>query len=303
MQAIGALAFAAGLGIAFLGPVEMYCFYLFGHGGRFYYEGFGFGSFMFANIAVQIVGYYFIGAAGMALGYGHLRLRRWARSLALTLLWFWLVAGMPLLVVAYGMYVQAKEPSLATVVLTLPLAALLYPVAPLVLLRFYQSESVAATFASHDPAATWLDSIPLPVRGFCLVSCLYIFSFHVAILLNGAFPLMGALLTGLKGIVALDCSIFVLAGLTWGLARLKPWAWWGSLLAFGFLTVSSALTFARTSFEDLLLRLELPATETEAFLNVPFLDYHPVVPAVIPLLATIAILLALRQYFRPSLGT
>ena len=40
----------------------MYCFYLFSEGGRFHYEGFGFGSFMFGNIASQIVGYYLIAA-------------------------------------------------------------------------------------------------------------------------------------------------------------------------------------------------------------------------------------------------
>ena len=110
--------------MAFIGPLEMYCFYLFSEGGRFHYEGFGFGSFMFANIAAQIVGYYLIALVAIPLGYGHVkRLRwartlsltngassrvriqegyghvkrlRWARTLSLTLLGFWLVAGIPL---------------------------------------------------------------------------------------------------------------------------------------------------------------------------------------------------------------
>jgi hypothetical protein len=42
--AIGVLSLLAGIGIAFLGPVEVYCFYLFSEGGRFHYEGFGFGD-------------------------------------------------------------------------------------------------------------------------------------------------------------------------------------------------------------------------------------------------------------------
>ena len=52
---IGAFLFLSGIAIGFLGPLEMYCFYLFSKGGRFSYEGFGFGSFMFGNIAMQIM--------------------------------------------------------------------------------------------------------------------------------------------------------------------------------------------------------------------------------------------------------
>ena len=37
---IGVVLLLLGLAAAFLGPVEMYCFYLFSEGGRFHYEGF-----------------------------------------------------------------------------------------------------------------------------------------------------------------------------------------------------------------------------------------------------------------------
>ena len=88
LAVIGVLLLFVGIGAAFLGPAEMYCFYLFSEGGRFHYGGFGFGSFMFGNIAGQIVGYYLIAALFIPLGYGHLKVRRWARTLSLTLLWF-----------------------------------------------------------------------------------------------------------------------------------------------------------------------------------------------------------------------
>ncbi len=60
--AIGVLLLLVGAGSVLLGPAEMYCFYLFSEGGPLHYEGFGFGSFMFGNIATQIMGYYFIAA-------------------------------------------------------------------------------------------------------------------------------------------------------------------------------------------------------------------------------------------------
>ena len=79
---IGGLLLVGGIAVGFFGPAEMYCFYLFSEGGRFAYEGFGFGSFMFGNIAAQIIGYYLIGIVGVCLGYGHLAMRRWGRALA-----------------------------------------------------------------------------------------------------------------------------------------------------------------------------------------------------------------------------
>ncbi|MBN1145651.1 MAG: hypothetical protein JXA78_00235 [Anaerolineales bacterium] len=88
---IGAILLAIGTVSALLGPVEVYCFYLFSEGGRFNYPGFGFGSFMFGNIACQIVGYYLIALLCIPLGYAHLRAWRWARAVSLSLIWCWLI--------------------------------------------------------------------------------------------------------------------------------------------------------------------------------------------------------------------
>ena len=109
---IGVLLLLVGIAVGFLGPLEMYCFYLFSDGGRFHYEGFGWGSFMFGNIASQIIGYYLIAAMSIPLGYGHLKIRRWARTLSLTLLSSWLVVGAPLIVVVFFILAGSKDLSL-----------------------------------------------------------------------------------------------------------------------------------------------------------------------------------------------
>ena len=57
LRALGIVFLLIGVASALLGPLELYSFYLFSEGGRFYYEGFGFGSFLFGFIAMQIVGY------------------------------------------------------------------------------------------------------------------------------------------------------------------------------------------------------------------------------------------------------
>jgi len=48
----GVVMLLAGIGSLALGPVEMVCFTWFEEGGRFAYDGFGFGSFMFGNMAI-----------------------------------------------------------------------------------------------------------------------------------------------------------------------------------------------------------------------------------------------------------
>ncbi|NLY91094.1 MAG: hypothetical protein GX081_05750 [Firmicutes bacterium] len=87
---IGVFLLVGGIAIGFFGILEMYCFYLFSEGGRFYYKGFGFGSFMFGNIACQVIGYYLISIIFIILGYGHLKARRWVGKVTISLLWTWL---------------------------------------------------------------------------------------------------------------------------------------------------------------------------------------------------------------------
>ena len=148
LAVIGFLFLLLGLVAAFFGPIEMYCFYLFSEGGRFHYEGFGFGSFMFGNIACQIIGYYVIAIVTIPLGYGHLKVRRWARPLAVTLLWSWLVVGVPLAIIGLLILITAKELPLVAILVAIILLALAYFVIPGLLIRFYQSRSVHKVLGS-----------------------------------------------------------------------------------------------------------------------------------------------------------
>lgn len=298
IKIVGAVILLTGILAAVVGPVEIYCFYLFSEGGPFHYEGFGVGSFMFANITTQIVGYYLIAAVGIPLGYGHLAARRWSRPLMLTLLWFWLLAGLPLMVVVCLMFIQAKDPSLQAFFVTLPFVFLIYPILPLLLVRFYQSRQVRDIFERAEPAQSWLESIPLGVRVLCTLLCLYIVALHIAILLRGPFPLFGVLLAGLPGISAIAVVALVLVGLTWGLMALKQWAWWGTLLVFGLLLVSSVATLSRYTFADILLILEFPRTEMDAFRNVPLESSHIMLMAAAPLVTTLALILYVKRHLR-----
>jgi MFS family permease len=293
----GAILLIAGVTMALIGPLEMYCFYLFSEGGRFHYEGFGFGSFMFANIAAQIVGYYLIAVVAVPLGYGHVKRLRWARTISLTLLGFWLVAGIPLMVALLFVLVTSKEPSLLTAIVAIVALALSYAVLPALLIRFYRSRNVRLTFKARDQDPHWIEKVPLPVL---VVAAIFVFTIavlHALILFNGMFPFFHVLFFDLTGITLIALSIIILVGLIWGLVRMKGWAWWGSLLYWVFLSFSSITALSRSTLADILSQMRFAPLEREALGGIPLHGIHLAALAGIPLLVTLGLIAYSRRYF------
>lgn len=297
---IGILSLLIGAIAGFFGPLETYCFYLFSEGGRFHYEGFGFGSFMFGNIACQIIGYYLIATVLIPLGYGHLKRRRWARTYSLALLWSWLVVGIPLAVVFLFTAATAKELSLAVALIIATFMALSYLVIPGLLIWFYRSRDVRLTFEARDSHSYGLERLPMPVLVLGFLHLFYIVVLHLPLLFNGIFPFFGVFLSGLQGILLLDISIVCLACLTWGAAKLRVWAWWGSLVYWIAMTLSAILTFARSSYLDILSVVQFPPTEIEFLDGLPFRGVHFAMFIAIPLLATLGVVVLSRPHFRTA---
>jgi len=297
----GGLLLIIGVAVGFLGPVEMITFYWFSEGGRFHYPGFGFGSFMFANIASQIIGYYLIAAVFILLGYGHLKLQRWGRKLTVTLVWFWLVIGAPMIVVVFFILAGTKELSLAAAVIALIFLGLSYFAVPGLLIRFYRSPNVRRTFESKDPNAYWIEGVPTPLLVLSALYLLYIIMLHILILFNGIYPVFGVFRFGLQGIYLLDFSIGCLVVLTWGTLRQRMWAWWSSVVLLGLFTFSTIFTFLRYSYAELLAGLAFPARELEFLGGIPAQGYHFAVMVGIPLLITLVIAILSKRYFEPGL--
>jgi hypothetical protein len=297
LKLIGALLLLVGVGAAALGPAEIYCFYLFSEGGPFHYEGFGFGSFMFGNLATQIIGYYVIAILLIPLGYGHLKLRRWARACSLTLLYSWLVLGVPLVIIFLFILFTAKDLSPLAALVALVLLGLSYLLFPPLLIRFYQGWNVRLTFESQDPGSHWIEQRPLPILVLCFLLLFYIIVLHILIFFRGIFPFFGKLLFEMDGILAIDISLLFLVWLLWGVARQRLWAWWGTAIYFGLLAVSSILTLAKSSYSDILSRLSFPPTEVEALDGLPFQGVHFAVLVGIPLILTLGAILLSKRHF------
>jgi hypothetical protein len=294
---IGFLLLSVGLVAAFLGPIEMYCFYLFSDGGPFHYEGFGFGSFMFGNLALQIMGYYVIGLLFIPLGYGHVTMRRWVRPVAVALLWFWLVVGLPLIVVFFFVLVTAKDLSLLAILFACVVLLLSYFVVPGVLIRFYQGQNVRRTLESRESRPHWLESFPPPLLVLCSLYALYAVLYHVPIFFQGVFPFFGVFFFGLEGIVLLTISIAVLVCLIWGTFSRRRWAWWVALIYFASWALNSIWTFLQADYADLLSRMNFPPTEMEALAGVPLQGFHLAIFFGLPLLATLIVILLSKQHF------
>jgi len=299
---IGVLLLLSGIAIGLLGPLEMYCFYLFSEGGRFYYEGFGFGSFMFGNIASQIIVYYLIAIVFIPLGYGHLKMLRWARTLSLTLLWSWQVVGAPLIVVVFFILAGSKDLSLPVAVIALVLLGLSYLVFPGLLIRFYQGRNVRRTLEIKDAKHYWIEDLPAPILVLSSLYLFYILMLHILILFNGMFPVFGAFRFGLQGIVLLDISIACLACITWGTLRRRLWAWWTSVILLGFFMLSTVLTFSRASYPAILSGLTFPPREMEFLAGLPVQGYHFSILAGIPLSITWVIAILSKRHFKPGTG-
>jgi hypothetical protein len=298
LRIIGVILFIVGGIAAFLGPVEMYCFYLFSEGGRFQYEGFRFGSFMFGNLAAQITGYYFIAGLLLPFGYAQLMLRRWTVTLALALRQFWIVAGLPLVVATFAVLVSSKETSIFAAIGAMILLAGAYLLLPSLMKRFYQNESTRRTLEAHDPSNTWLDELPIPVLGLSILYAFFILVLHTLIYFNGSFPLFGTWLTGLAGITALDILILCMIVLIWGTLRIGRWAWWGALLYFSLITISWMLTLATTTWMDFLTLLNFPAYEITFLQGIPIHGAHLAVLSGIPLALTLVSIAHAAPSFR-----
>lgn len=298
LTGIGAMLLLGGVAVGLLGPLEMYCFYLFSAGGRFAYEGFGFGSFMFGNIAAQIAGYYLIASVLVPLGYGHVNRLRWARVLSLTLAWTWLVIGAPIVLLVGFILLGSKELALPVALAAIILLAMSYLVLPGIVIRFYGGTNVRRTFEARDSKTYSIEAIPQPVLVLTALLLFFTVMMHLLILFNGIYPVFGGFLYGLPGIVLLDITIGCLLFLAWGTIRRRRWAWWGTTILWGVFTLSLIFAWGNTGYPELLSGLAFPARELDMLDGIPLQGFHLAILTGSPCLITWVLAASAKRFFR-----
>jgi len=297
LRAIGIVGLLVGVAATWIGPAEVRAFYLFLPGQRFGYEGYNWGTVMFALIAAQVAGYYGIALLGLFLGWGHIRLRAWTRPIMRSLLWAWLVAGLPLMALAYLLLILSKGTTPIGLLLSLPFALVAYPLAPWMLYRWYDSDAARRAFSQRGSAAAPLASLPSCVGGTMVLLLLYGLVLHLPMMLNGLFPWFGTLLTDRSGLYAYGPLTLALIGVLSALCARRRWGWWLAMGGLTFWTASSGLTFLRYSLAEMLDLMALPATELGWFQAMPFLQQPVGLLACLPPVALMLILLLVRKRY------
>jgi hypothetical protein len=121
---------------------------------------------------------------------------------------------------------------------------------------------------------------------------------HVPLFFHGIFPLFGAWLSDMQGILAAELSIVILVCLIWGVLQQKIWAWWGSVVYFGLLTISSMVTLVRSSFSEMLAVMRFPPAEMDILAGVPLQGVHFAPFVGIPLVITLGVIILSKQHFQ-----
>jgi hypothetical protein len=176
------------------------------------------------------------------IGVGMIRIRRWAWTLTLVLAWIGLIAGLLSVVMVQivmgqkswaAIAEQSKLPPQTAQIMwitTTLTTFVIYVILPTFFVMMCQPKAVRDTVYRHDPTPRWTDRCPMSVLAISIMLVLSALQTPVLAAFNWMFPVFGVLLSGPAG-AAVICSLIVcLALLAWGNYRLKPLAWWGTLL-------------------------------------------------------------------------
>jgi hypothetical protein len=93
IKSLGVILLITGLFSLFAVPAEFTSFYAFVEGGSYQYEGFGFGSLMFAFIFFNVIVYLSLAFLYFTAGIGNLKLKKWGYFLSLASLKTLLIIG------------------------------------------------------------------------------------------------------------------------------------------------------------------------------------------------------------------
>jgi hypothetical protein len=165
-------------------------------------------------------------------------------------------------------------------------------------LWIYKGNKVRSVFEEHDPNLYWTERYPFPLLALLLLYLIIIVVMHIAMFFQALFPLFGRILLGRQPVYLLSFCVVITIGLIYGIARVKIWAWWGSLVYISLLTISSAMSFSRHSFYEIIVLMNLPVYEME-FLDRMLLvhDFHLVGLVSAPLLIALGLLVYSKRYF------
>jgi hypothetical protein len=169
---------------------------------------------------------------------------------------------------------------------------------PLIFILVYQGRNVRATLEYFDREPRWTDGCPIPVLAQCLFLAFGAFS-TLTLLMYCVIPVGGVILSGPVGAAAILAIAGAMGAAAWGLYRLRPAAWWCTLLLGAVMSASWVLTARRIDWEDYYRRLGYGPQQVELVHRFgTFGPTQTVGSAALFAGAGLVYLLFLRRYFR-----
>ncbi len=259
IRIMGIFFLLVGLGSLFAFPAEFTSFYAFSYGGAFAYEGFGFGSLLFAVILTSALIYAVLALICIPLGIGNIRTTYTGWKLTRILSIFVIAIGVSSVVCLGASYRLFDSIGVMPYIVILSTFVLILIVLPVLLLRFYKNQETKEIFKPSQN--THFENQSDPKMAVVFLNLVWIMTFAVLIFLKGAFPFMGRVLFMTQGTWLLSIAMFVLFVLTYLFYRYGKWTRYVMLAFYAFLVLSVIISFSILSVGDFIDMLELPAYE------------------------------------------
>jgi len=257
---LGIFLLIIGLIGLYYGPLEIYCFYLFSAGGKFYYEGFQIGSLWFAYMVIQNAAYYIVAFLMIPIGIGTFKLQSWGQKLSLNILYIWIILGVSITISFISSISEfLKSLNLFTISFILLFMTLVGIIIPFILIKIYKSERLRLIFKNKSKDR--IDKFPQILLLICSLNILFILLLHASALFQYIFPLFGKIILHREAAPYISSAVFILAILTYGIWKRYLWAFWGILVYYGVMLLSIITTFSKYSTLDIINLLNLPSYE------------------------------------------
>ena len=255
----GILFLFTGLVSLFAFPAEFTSFYSFSNGGAFNYEGFGFGSILFAVILICVFMYAALALICIPVGIGNIKSTYWGYRLS-RILFITVIAIGITSVICIGLSFHLLDSfSIPQYIVIISILIITLVVLPYLLLRFYKNQKTKQIFSTSR--STYFENQSEQKMAVILLNLIWVMAFVVMIFLKGAFPFMGRFIFKTQGTYILSAVIFALLVLNYLFYKNIRLTKYAMLVFYVFLVLSVVITFTIVPGRDFINMLELPAYE------------------------------------------
>lgn len=267
IRILGIFLLIVGLVCLWYGPAEIYCFYFFSAGGKFYYDSFQIGSLWFAYLVIQNAAYYIIAFLLIPIGIGTFKLQNWGRKLSLNLLYIWLILGISIIssfLISIPEFI--KSINSFTISLVLAIIVLFGIIIPFIFIKIYKSKKLESIFKNKDKY--WIDKVPQAILLICSLNVLFILLLNTSALLQYIFPLFGKIILHQEAVYYISSAVFILAIITYGFWKRYFWAFWGLVIYYTLMLISIIMTFSKYSILEIINMLNFPSYEQTHLISI-----------------------------------